>query len=84
MAQYGFPCDLFLVRDDYANVRLVAPWGFSLGSHVVLNSLESHTARGLNRAMGPQAWLLCIPCVPPQQQPKQLPLQLRHKSSSKL
>ena len=35
-------------RDDYANVGLVAPQGFSLGSHVILRGgLESHTAGDL-------------------------------------
>ena len=28
------------------------PWGFSSGSHVVLDSLESHTARRLKQAAG--------------------------------
>ena len=51
MAWYGFPCDP-PGRDDYANVRLVAPQGFSLGSHVILDGLESHTARELKQAVG--------------------------------
>ena len=50
MAWYSFPYDLFTVRDDYAYVRLVAPQGFSLGSHIVLDGLESHTAGGLKWA----------------------------------
>ena len=49
-AWYSFPCDLFTAKDDYAYVRLVAPWGFSLGSHVILDGLESHTAGSLKRA----------------------------------
>ena len=55
MVQPGtaFPVTCPAVRDDYANVRLVAPQGFSLGSHVVLGGgLESHTAGGLKRAAG--------------------------------
>ena len=49
---YGFPCDLS-GRDDYAYVGLVAPQGFSLGSHVVCpDGLESHTAGGLKWAAG--------------------------------
>ena len=37
-------------RDDYAYVGLVAPQGFSLGSHVICpDGLESHTAGGLKR-----------------------------------
>ena len=43
---YGFPCDLS-GRGDYAYVGLVAPQGFSLGSHVILDGLESHTAGSL-------------------------------------
>ena len=45
-AWYSFPCDP-CGRDDYAYVRLVAPQGFSLGSHIILDGLESHTARSL-------------------------------------
>ena len=52
MTWYSFPCDLLAVRDDYAYVRLVAPWGVSLGSHTVLDGLESHTARGLKWVVG--------------------------------
>ena len=52
MAWYGFPCDLPVERDDYAYVRLVVPQGFSLGSHIILDGLESHTARGLKWAVG--------------------------------
>ena len=51
-AWYGFPYDLSQARDDYAYVRLVAPWGFGLGSHIILDSLESHTAGGLKQAVG--------------------------------
>ena len=47
VAWYSFPCDPFTVKDDYAYVRLVAPQGFSLGSHVILDGLESHTAGSL-------------------------------------
>ena len=51
-AWYGFPSDP-LARDDYANVGLVAPQGFSLGSHVIRpDGLESHTAGGLKWAAG--------------------------------
>ena len=41
-----------LERDDYAHVGLVVPQGFGLGSHVVLDGLESHTARRLKQAAG--------------------------------
>ena len=51
-AWYSFPYDLLQVRDDYTYVRLVAPWGFGLGSHVILDDLESHTAKGLKQAAG--------------------------------
>ena len=51
-AWYGFPHDP-CGRDDNAYVRLVAPQGFSLGSHVVCrDGLESHTAGGLKQAAG--------------------------------
>ena len=40
------------MRDDYTYVRLVVPWGFSLGSHIILDGLESHTAGGLKWAAG--------------------------------
>ena len=50
-AWYGFPHDP-PGRVDYANVGLVAPQGFSLGSHVILDGLESHTARDLKQAVG--------------------------------
>ena len=47
---YGFPRDP-CGRDDDAYVGLVAPQGFSLGSHVVPpDGLESHTAGGLKQA----------------------------------
>ena len=72
-AWYSFPHDPFAAKDDYAYVGLVAPQGFSLGSHIILDGLESHTARSLKQA-GPQACLHCILCVHPQWQPKQLPL----------
>ena len=65
---YSFPCDP-RGRDDYANVGLVAPQGFGSGSHVILDGLESHTARDLKLA-GSGAQLCCISCVPPQQRPK--------------
>ena len=49
---YGFPCDL-CGRDDDAYVGLVAPQGFSLGSHAIRqDGLESHTAGGLKLAGG--------------------------------
>ena len=49
---YGFPHDL-LGRDDDAYVGLVAPQGFSLGSHAIRpGGLESHTAGGLKQAAG--------------------------------
>ena len=49
---YGFPHDL-RGRDDYAYVGLVAPQGFSSGSHVICpDGLESHTAGGLKRTAG--------------------------------
>ena len=41
-----------MARDDYAYVRLVVPWGFGSGSHIVLDGLESHTAGGLKWAVG--------------------------------
>ena len=48
---YGFPHDL-CGRDDDAYVGLVAPQGFSLGSHVTRpGGLESHTAGGLKRTV---------------------------------
>ena len=48
----AFPVTLW-GRDDYANVGLVAPQGFSLGSHVAHpGGLESHTAGGLKQAAG--------------------------------
>ena len=65
---YGFPHDP-QGRDDYANVGLVAPQGFSLGSHVILDGLESHTARELKQA-GFGVQLCCISCVHPQRRPK--------------
>ena len=49
-------------RDDYANVRLVAPQGFSLGSHVVpRGGLESHTAGGLKQAAGSESGRTVFP-----------------------
>ena len=49
---YGFPHDLH-GRDDDAYVGLVAPQGFSLGSHAICpGGLESHTAGGLKWAAG--------------------------------
>ena len=52
VAWYSFPSDPLEARDDYANVRLVAPQGFSSGSHAILDGLESHTARELKWAAG--------------------------------
>ena len=58
---YGFPCDP-CSRDDYANVGLVAPQGFSLGSHVVpRGGLESHTAGGLKQAAGSESGRAVFP-----------------------
>ena len=52
---YGFPRDL-CGRDDDAYVGLVAPQGFSLGSHVIRqDGLESHTAGGLKQAAGSES-----------------------------
>ena len=49
-------------RDDYANVGLVAPQGFSLGSHAApTGSLESHTAGGLKRAVGLESSRVVFP-----------------------
>ena len=53
-AQYSFPCDP-RGRDNYANIGLVVPQGFSLGSHVILDGLESHTAGGLKQAAGSES-----------------------------
>ena len=52
MAWYSFPCDPLWDRDDYANIGLVVPQGFGLGSHVILDGLESHTAKRLKQAAG--------------------------------
>ena len=61
MAWYSFPYDPFVERDDYAYVRLVVPQGFSSGSHVILDSLESHTARGLKWAVGSESSCTVFP-----------------------
>ena len=61
-AWYSFPCDP-LGRDDYANVRLVAPQGFSLGSHVILDGLESYTARDLKQAVGLESSCAVFPVL---------------------
>ena len=58
---YGFPCDL-QGRDDYAYVGLVAPQGFSLGSHVICpDGLESHTAGGLKQVAGSESGRAVFP-----------------------
>ena len=58
---YGFPRDL-RGRDDDAYVGLVAPQGFSLGSHVTRpGGLESHTAGGLKRAAGSESGRAVFP-----------------------
>ena len=52
----------FRGRDDYAYVRLVAPQGFSLGSHAVpTGSLESHTAGELKQAVGLESSRVVFP-----------------------
>ena len=57
----AFPVTLW-GRDDYANVGLVAPQGFSLGSHVVRQGgLESHTAGGLKWAAGSESGRTVFP-----------------------
>ena len=58
---YGFPHDLH-GRVDYAYVGLVAPQGFSLGSHVIRpDGLESHTAGGLKRVAGSESGCAVFP-----------------------
>ena len=58
---YGFPHDP-RGRDDYAYVGLVAPQGFSLGSHVIRpDGLESHTAGGLKQAAGSESGRAVFP-----------------------